>query len=130
MERIKELLRKLAVDLDDKWRIAQEDEQEAIQEYTETTTRINAELANGHAEQENLEAEVKTLEKCIIMQSGIVQSASAKLERNQKLANDAAVMCSTFEEEYHSASEGRKEELDLLAVIKQKVDAKFQQLEK
>jgi len=34
-------------------------------------------------------------------------------------------MCTVFTAEYHSASAGRKEELDLIYVIKQKVEARL-----
>jgi chromosome segregation ATPase len=125
LERIKELLRKLSSDLDSEFQEAEEDEQASIAEYNETKERTENSLASLSAQIDSLNAELNELNKCIVVQGGIVQSATAKLERNNKLAEDASAMCQVFVEEYHSAAAGRKEELDLIYVIKQKVEARL-----
>jgi len=62
------------------------------------------------------------------MQTGIVESATAKRDRNQKLWDDAKAMCEAFNKEYESATKARKEELKLLAAIRERVEARFAQL--
>jgi len=58
-------------------------------------------------------------------QTGIVQSASAKRDRNQNLWDDAVALCDAVTEEYHAATESRREELELLADIRARVEARF-----
>jgi hypothetical protein len=41
------------------------------------------------------------------------------------LWDDAVALCNSIEEEYHTATEPRKEELDLLAAIRERVEARF-----
>jgi len=75
-----------------------------------------------------LELEIAQLDKCIVTQTGIVQSAQAKLERNAKLLEDAGNLCTACEEEYKSSSKARQSELALLAAIQERVEARFGQL--
>lgn len=72
-----------------------------------------------------MELELTQLDKCIITQIGIVNSAQAKLDRNSKLKEDASNLCQACEDEYKSSSNSRKQELALLAAIKDRVEARF-----
>jgi len=62
------------------------------------------------------------------MQTGIVENATAKRDRNQKLWDDAKAMCEAFIKEYQAATKARKEELKLLALIRERVEARFAEL--
>lgn len=72
-----------------------------------------------------LEDEIKELDKCIVTQSGIITAATSKRNRNQNLLDDASSLCAAVEEEYHSSTEARSEELDLLRAIRERVEARF-----
>jgi hypothetical protein len=41
------------------------------------------------------------------------------------LWDDAVNLCKSVEDEYHTATEARKEELELLDAIKERVEARF-----
>jgi len=51
----------------------------------------------------------------------IMSSSEAKIERNTNLLALSREMCAAFEAEYHEATAGRNEELELLAVVRRMV---------
>lgn len=51
----------------------------------------------------------------------IMSSSEAKIERNTNLLALSKEMCAAFEAEYHEATAGRNEELELLAVVRKMV---------
>jgi hypothetical protein len=51
----------------------------------------------------------------------IMSSSEAKIERNTNLLELSREMCAAFEAEYHEATAGRNEELELLAVVRRMV---------
>jgi hypothetical protein len=51
----------------------------------------------------------------------IMSSSEAKIERNTNLLELSREMCAAFEAEYHEATAGRNEELELLAVVRKMV---------
>lgn len=80
------------------------------------------------AQQEGLNAEITALNKCVVIQSGIVTAASIKRDRNQRIWDDARNLCEAVADEYHTSSEARSEELELLEVITERVEARFAEL--
>jgi hypothetical protein len=51
----------------------------------------------------------------------IMSSSEDKILRNTNLLNLSVEMCAAFEAEYHEATAGRNEELELLAVVRKMV---------
>jgi hypothetical protein len=51
----------------------------------------------------------------------IMSSSEDKISRNTNLLDLSRKMCAAFEEEYHEATAGRNEELELLAVVRKMV---------
>jgi len=51
----------------------------------------------------------------------IMSSSEAKIARNTNLLALSREMCAAFEAEYHEATAGRNEELELLAVVRKMV---------
>jgi len=125
LDRVKELLRKFRNDVEVDYRTAEEEENTSIEEFNENKTRTEQTIANLEGQEESLGLELQALGKCILTQTGIIQTATAKRDRNQRLWDDATAMCTSFTNEYESASKGRKEELQLLEVIRTKVEEKF-----
>lgn len=103
-------------------------EQAAVAAYNEDKARLTALIESLAAQKEGLEAEISELDKCITTQTGIILSATSKRDRNQKLLDDASSLCQAVTEEYESATEARREELDLLRAIRERVEARFSQL--
>ena len=52
-------------------------------------------------------------------------AATAKRDRNQRLWDDARALCDAVAEEYRVATDARNEELELLADIKARVEARY-----
>ena len=51
----------------------------------------------------------------------IMSSSEGKISRNTNLLALSKEMCAAFEAEYHEATAGRNEELELLAVVRKMV---------
>jgi len=68
------------------------------------------------------------LEKCIVTQTGILFKATEKRDRNANLLADAHALCDSVAAEYQSATASRKEELELLAAIRERVEARFAEI--
>jgi hypothetical protein len=75
-----------------------------------------------------LENELNALQKCIVTQSGIVNSATAKRDRNQRLLDDAEALCGSVDQEYTASTQARKNELELLGAIRERVEARFAEI--
>lgn len=128
LEKVKTLLTNFREKVETAFREAAAVEEAAIAEYNEDKSRLTASISSLETQQEGLENELRQLEKCIITQTGIVQSATQKRDRNQRLLEDAQALCQSVADEYASASASRKEELELLAAIRERVQARFSEL--
>merc|ERR1712216_882390 len=100
-------------------------EEAAIAKYNADVERLTTTIANLEQQQEDLENEIADLDKCIITQQNIVASATQKIDRNQRLYDDAVQMCHAMDVQYASAKAGRSAELELLAAITVKVEEHF-----
>jgi 16S rRNA G1207 methylase RsmC len=114
--------------LDTEFQEAAAAEQAAQEAYLVDKERLETTIANLAKQEEELEFEIQELDKCIVTQTGIVEAAKSKRDRNQKLWDDAVAMCDAFVKEYEAASAARKEELALLALIRERVEARFAEL--
>jgi len=127
-ERVKTMLTNYRTKIQAEYQEAASAEQAAIAAYNEDKDRLTNAIETLSTQKDELEQELKELEKCIITQTGIVLSATNKRDRNQRLLDDATALCDAVTHEYNSASESRREELDLLKAIRERVDARFGQL--
>lgn len=59
-----------------------------------------------------------------------MHSANEKLRRNSSLLEKAEDMCNSMREQFVKASAARKDELELLAAIKIKVEERYAQISK
>jgi len=57
-----------------------------------------------------------------IFKTALAQAASNKLQRNQALLDDANVLCAAVEEEYEAATQGRRNELIIIAELERLVE--------
>jgi predicted nucleic acid-binding Zn-ribbon protein len=128
LERVKTLLNNYRDKIEQEFQEAAAAEQAAIEAYNEDKNRLVTTIDHLTNQKQGLEEELQELEKCIVVQTGIVMSASAKRDRNQRLLDDARALCQAVTDEYTAATSARREELDLLAVIRERVEARFGQL--
>jgi len=128
LEKVKTLLTNFREKTDSEYRDAATAEEAAIAAYNEDKARLTDAINSLQTQKDGLEGELKQLEKCIITQTGIVQSATQKRDRNQRLLDDASALCNSVAEEYTAATASRKQELELLSAIRERVEARFGQL--
>eukprot|EP01006_Ploeotia_vitrea_P033063 TRINITY_DN65217_c0_g1_i1.p1 TRINITY_DN65217_c0_g1~~TRINITY_DN65217_c0_g1_i1.p1 ORF type:complete len:173 (+),score=31.59 TRINITY_DN65217_c0_g1_i1:597-1115(+) len=128
LERVKTMLTNFREKIEAEFQEAAAAEQAAIEAYNEDKARLTATIEHLENQKAGLEQEIHELDKCIVVQTGIVQSATSKRDRNTQLLEDAQALCTAVEEEYQTATEARREELDLLAAIRERVEARFGQL--
>ncbi|KAL4468885.1 hypothetical protein ABPG72_009155 [Tetrahymena utriculariae] len=122
------LLRDFRASLEVDFQNLQESEQSAIEQYHTNKSRTEDFLFTLQKSQKDLQAELVKLSQCINNQSAIFTTAQAKLQRNTQLLDAAQNMCSSFKKEYDSATNARNQELELIEVIRQKLEAKYGQL--
>lgn len=125
LERVKTMLTNFREKIEAEFQEAAAAEQAAIEAYNEDKARLTATIEHLENQKAGLEQEIHELDKCIVVQTGIVQSATSKRDRNTQLLEDAQALCGSVEEEYQTATEARREELDLLAAIRERVEARF-----
>jgi len=65
-----------------------------------------------------LRSHIDEMGTCVLEEGIVMETASAKIERNTEMLEVATKMCNTFEIEYNVATEGRNEERDLLRIIR------------
>jgi urocanate hydratase len=124
-QRVKELIKNQLTKTTDKIQEVVAAEQTAVETFNAEETRVKGIIAQLETAIQALEVEITQLDKCIVTQIGIVNSAQAKLDRNSKLKEDASNLCQACEDEYKSSSNSRKQELQLLAAIKDRVEVRF-----
>jgi hypothetical protein len=124
-QRVKELIKNQLQKTTDKIAEVVAAEATAVETFNAEEIRVKGIIAQLEGAIQALELEITQLDKCIITQIGIVNSAQAKLDRNTKLKDDATALCSACEDEYKSSSNSRRQELALLAAIKDRVEARF-----
>jgi hypothetical protein len=128
LNRVKTLLNNLKDKFESEFQNIVENENKAIADHADDKTRVEGIITNLGENAEGLTSELFDLDKCIVNQTGIVQTAAAKRDRNQKLWDDATALCTACEDEYKSASKSRRQELKLLAAIQERVEARFANL--
>lgn len=74
---------------------------------------------------EDLTTEIHRLKQCITVQSVNLNAANEKFKRNSSLLEKAEAMCHSMTVQFAKATEARRDELELLAAIKVKVDERY-----
>jgi hypothetical protein len=87
-----------------------------------STEQIIAELIQ-HIE--NLNIELVNLNRCIVIQTGVVGTATAKRDRNQRLWDDSNELCGSQAEFYEQSKNQRREERDIIDAVRQKVNIRW-----
>lgn len=129
IEELKNIFRKFRQNSVEEFEARQQAEAESQKAFDEEKARLESIIEHLTAQQANLEQEISELNKCVMVQQGIVADATAKRNRNAKLLEDAKAVCAAFQKEYDQATAARTEEKSLLAAIRAKVEERFAQLE-
>lgn len=65
-----------------------------------------------------MDLHIDDMNKCVLEETQVMSKAENKFNRNTEMHGVAKKMCDTFEAEWNTASEQRKEEMDLLRIIR------------
>jgi len=74
---------------------------------------------------DSLNIELTLLNRCVVIQSGVVGTATAKRDRNQRLWDDSAELCGSQATFYENAKTQRREERDIVDAVRQKVQIRW-----
>jgi hypothetical protein len=124
-EQARNIFQNLRESLDEAWeaRIAVEDELIASGE--RETAAANGIVAELEAHISNLHVELTNLHRVEVEQQGIIASATAKRDRNQRLWDDSTELCESQSEFYEQAKAQRREERDIIDAVRQKVELRW-----
>jgi hypothetical protein len=125
LERVRNVLNNLSESLNEDWDARVAAEQDLIEQGEAALAGATAAEQELLDEESALEIEVADLNKTIVTETGVVASSTAKRDRNQRLWDDATSLCQIQEDEYTHATEGRRQERDLVDALRQKVSARF-----
>lgn len=121
LEQLRNVVNRIANDIEEDWNTATANELQHQQEYQELHDETEETIQNLVDTQALLEVSIANLNRCIVEQSGIVYSATARRDQHQRLWDEAAAYCETTENEYISSTAQRREHLDLLDTLRAKV---------
>lgn len=125
LKQVQGLLRDFRSNIENDFVALSKAEETAIRVFNDNKARTEEFLASLNNAKKDLEVEQAKLGQCISNQNSILITANAKLERNQNLLDSALKMCDSFHKEFVAASESRHQELELIEVIKQKVEVRY-----
>jgi peptidoglycan hydrolase CwlO-like protein len=133
LEQLSNVVNRVRGEIEDSWSATQAAELQSQADFEATLERTHTQIATLQANQSELEAALASLNRCIVEQTGVVASATAKRDRNQRLWDEAAAYCATGEDQYQTSTKARRDELDLLDTLRGKVTARwgdFEDIEK
>jgi len=124
-EKVRNVLQNLLDGVEEAWldRIAVEDELIAANE--SETAAANEIVAELDAYIADLQEEIAFLHRLEVEQSGVIQAATAKRDRNQRLWDDSEELCEAQAEFYEQAKIQRREERDIIDAVRQKVQLRW-----
>jgi hypothetical protein len=126
LERVRNVLNNLHQSIEENWVARVAAEEDLIARGESAQANATAVYQSLLEEESRLTIEVAQLNKVIVTETGVVSSATAKKDRNQRLWDDAVELCTLQEEEYTHSTAGRRQERDLVDAIRSKVNARYQ----
>jgi len=127
VNRIRELLNNLHDQVQTSYTAYTTAENTAIENYNTEKEHLEGQLSDLEAEEEILRHQISEMNLCIIQEEAVQHDAAAKIARNTQLLNDATNLCQTYFEQYQTATEGRNDELRILAELRAVVASRFAQ---
>jgi len=123
--RIREMLSNLIENIHESLDGYSLEEELAVENFNILKTNLENTIRELKAMEERLIDHIGEMEQCVLEEEVIITKSSAKLERNTNLLNASIEMCAAFDAEYHTATDSRTEELELLVVVRQMVDRRL-----
>jgi len=122
VERLIGLLNTLRQHIVDEWSEYGVEHNDSVADYNDQKERIDGNVSRLEAQERNLEAAIESYTNTIAVNTALAQAASNKLQRNSALLEDAQVLCAAVEEEYQAATQGRRNELIIIAELERLVE--------
>jgi regulator of replication initiation timing len=125
LEQLVNILNNLKEAVEENWEARTVQEAGFQADYETLKSTLDNTITSLVEETHTLEREIGSLKKCIVFQTGIVGSATAKKDRNQNLWDDATELCDNADDEYNSAKALRQEELEVIDQLRHKVNLRW-----
>jgi hypothetical protein len=128
VERVRELLFQVKEQIQAAFDAYTQAENSAIELYTQTRAALVHQLEDLEAEEQTLRGHIADMNVCLVEEAAVQVEATNKRNRNDQLLHDATNMCDTYFQQYTTATEGRNDELRVIAQLKAIVQQRFSQM--
>ncbi len=125
VSKIREMLEGLIVKVQDALAADQLTEAIQLESFTKIKNNTEANIRDLKANEVRLSDHIDAMEQCVLEEDVIISKSKAKFERNSSLLKAAQEMCSAMADEYATATAARKEELELLVVVRGMVNKRL-----
>lgn len=117
VERLVGLLNTLRERIVAEWAQFGEEHNDSVAAYNDQKERIAGNIERLEKQEETLTTAIENFTNTIAVQTAIAQANSNKLQRNSALLVDAQDLCAAVEQEYQAATQGRRQELVIIAEL-------------
>lgn len=125
VSRIREMLEGLIEKINDALAEDQFAEATTVEAFKNMKANTEQNLRDLKASEVRLTDHIDAMEQCVLEEDVIISKSKAKFERNTNLLKAAEEMCSAMAAEYATATAARKEELELLVVVRGMVNKRL-----
>jgi exonuclease VII small subunit len=122
VERLIGLLQTLKQHIVDEFAEFGNDHNDSLAAYNDQKDRIDGNIARLEKQEVQLTEAIENYTNTVATQTAIAQAASNKLQRNSALLQDAQELQAAVEHEYAAATQGRRNELVLIAELERLVE--------
>jgi len=106
-------------------RINNEDEAKAVAVFNAYRTKLESVINTLSKNIDRTKKQIQDMQRCVDTETEIMAKASTKLARNQTLRDNAAKMCSSFNNEFIDATKNRLDEINTMHEILVIVQKRF-----
>jgi chromosome segregation ATPase len=122
--KLNDALNTLLTKLQSDWQVNEDTEVSAQGAFNTLQTQLQAAIATLEDNIDRTQDQITAMNKCVVDEDAVAQSASAKLNRNQSLQDSANQMCNQFATEFIDATNSRLDEIksinEILAIIEKR----------
>lgn len=128
VEKVLSLLDDLRKNTEDSEANYDEDERKSIELYNSTVAQLEEEYARLLSEEAVLVKHVADMTACVANEQAVYDEAEKKFNRNTELLANSENLCASWESQYQVESANRKEELEVIADLREITKRRLSQL--
>lgn len=107
LEKVRQLLTTLKNNIESSLADYLSREKSSVEDFNERMENIENSLTELSETEASLREQINSFENCVAIQTGIINSANSKLDRNNGLLSQAQTMCENFMQEYEDSTAKR-----------------------